>query len=64
MMVEGSKMNVGRAAEVGLVNKVWPAETNDEFVRKIVDYAHGFCPRPAPPWPRVASSGPCRAAWR
>ena len=62
MMVEGSKMNVGRAAELGLVNKVWPAESNDEFVRKVVDYAHGVLSRrTAPRWPSAASSAPSRA---
>jgi enoyl-CoA hydratase len=35
---------VNRAAELGLVNKVWPADSNDEFLRKVVDYAHSFCP--------------------
>jgi len=44
MMVEGAKMSVGRAAELGLVNKVWPAESGDDLVRKVMDYAHAFCP--------------------
>ncbi|HEY8077160.1 MAG TPA: enoyl-CoA hydratase/isomerase family protein [Labilithrix sp.] len=44
MMVEGTKLNVSRAAELGLVNKVWATDTHDEFLRKVVDYAHGFCP--------------------
>jgi enoyl-CoA hydratase/carnithine racemase len=44
MMVEGAKMNVSRAAEIGIVNKVWATDSNDEFLRKVVDYAHGFCP--------------------
>jgi enoyl-CoA hydratase/carnithine racemase len=44
MMVEGAKMNVSRAAELGLVNKVWSTESSDEFIRKVVDYAHAFCP--------------------
>jgi enoyl-CoA hydratase len=43
-MVEGSKMTFARAAELGLVNKVWAAETSDEFLRKVMDYAHQFCP--------------------
>ena len=37
-------MNVGRAHELGLVNKVWSAESTDEFVRQVIDYAHAFCP--------------------
>jgi enoyl-CoA hydratase/carnithine racemase len=44
MMVEGAKMNVSRAEELGLVNKVWATETHDEFLRKVIDYARGFCP--------------------
>ncbi len=44
MMVEGSKMNVAAAAEIGLVNKVWDAASNDDFLRQVIDYAHGFCP--------------------
>ena len=44
LMVEGAKMTVERAAELGIVNKVWESETNDEFLRQIVDYAHSFCP--------------------
>ncbi len=44
MMVEGLKMNVEAAAEAGIVNKVWPAGSHDDFLRKVVDYAHGFCP--------------------
>lgn len=44
LMVEGTKMNAARAAEIGLVNKVWEAESSEEFLRKVVDYARGFCP--------------------
>jgi enoyl-CoA hydratase len=44
MMVEGTKMSAGRAAEIGLVNKVWEADSTDDFVRRVIDYAHGFCP--------------------
>lgn len=48
MMVEGAKMNMARAAEIGLVNKVWDAESGDAFLRQIIDYAHGFCPPNGP----------------
>ena len=34
----------GRGLRVGLVHKVWAAETADAFMRKVVEYAHGFCP--------------------
>ncbi len=44
MMVEGAKMNVARAAELGLVNKVWESANLDEFRAKVMDYARGFCP--------------------
>ena len=44
MMVEGAKMNVARAHELGLVNKVCSTESTEELVRKVVDYAHAFCP--------------------
>jgi enoyl-CoA hydratase/carnithine racemase len=44
LMVEGSKMNGPRAADLGIVNKVWDAGSTEEFVRKVIDYAHGFCP--------------------
>lgn len=44
LMVEGAKMNSNKALELGLVNKVWRAESHDEFLRQVVDYAHGFCP--------------------
>ena len=44
LMVEGAKMNANKALELGLVNKVWRADSNEEFLRQVVDYAHGFCP--------------------
>lgn len=44
LMVEGAKMGAERAVDLGVVNKVWPAESNEEFMRMVMDYAHGFCP--------------------
>ncbi|MDB4945271.1 MAG: Enoyl-CoA hydratase [Labilithrix sp.] len=44
MMVEGTKVNMGRAEELGLVNKVWDADSADDFLRQVVAYARGFCP--------------------
>ena len=44
MMVEGAKMNIQRANDLGVINKVWQADSNDEFIRQVVDYARGFCP--------------------
>ena len=26
------------------MNKVWQAESTDEFLRMVIDYAHTFCP--------------------
>lgn len=44
LMVEGAKMSSDKALELGLVNKVWQADSHEEFLRQVVDYAHGFCP--------------------
>lgn len=44
LMVEGAKMSADRAVELGVVNKVWAAESTDDFLRQVVDYAKGFCP--------------------
>lgn len=44
LMVEGAKMSADRAAELGVVNKVWAAESTDDFLRQVIDYAKGFCP--------------------
>lgn len=44
LMVEGLAMPVEDAASAGLVHKVWPAESQDDFLRKVIDYAHEFCP--------------------
>jgi enoyl-CoA hydratase len=44
MMVEGTKMNTHKALDLGVINKVWPADSNDDFLRQVIDYARGFCP--------------------
>jgi enoyl-CoA hydratase len=44
LMVEGAKMNVARAEELGLVNKVWATESHEEFLRKVIAYARELCP--------------------
>jgi enoyl-CoA hydratase/carnithine racemase len=44
LMVEGRRLDAGQAHAEGLVHKVWAAETNDEFLRKVIDYAHELCP--------------------
>jgi enoyl-CoA hydratase len=43
-LVEGQSLAVDEALEAGLVHKVWPTETHEGFVDKVVEYAHGFCP--------------------
>jgi len=44
LMVEGAKMSSDRAIELGVVNKVWTADSTDDFLRQVIDYAKGFCP--------------------
>jgi enoyl-CoA hydratase/carnithine racemase len=44
MIVEGQSMAAPDAAAAGLVHKVWPAESHDDFLRKVIAYAHEFCP--------------------
>jgi enoyl-CoA hydratase len=44
MMVEGTRMSVDDALGCGLVHKVWETEGHEAFMRKVMDYAHEFCP--------------------
>ncbi len=44
LMVEGAKLSSERAVELGVVNKVWNADSTDDFLRQVIDYAKGFCP--------------------
>jgi enoyl-CoA hydratase/carnithine racemase len=44
LMCEGQNLELDQALAIGLVNKVWPTETHDAFVRKVLDYAHSFTP--------------------
>jgi enoyl-CoA hydratase/carnithine racemase len=44
LIVEGQNLAVAEAHAAGLVHKVWATETHDGFVRKVLDYAHEFCP--------------------
>jgi enoyl-CoA hydratase/carnithine racemase len=44
LMVEGATVDVERAVSLGIVNKVLKAETHDQFVRKVIDYAKEFTP--------------------
>ncbi len=44
LMIEGQALPVEDAQGAGLVHKVWPAESHDEFLRRVIAYAHEFCP--------------------
>jgi enoyl-CoA hydratase/carnithine racemase len=44
MLIEGQNLPAETAQAVGLVHKVWAAETHDEFMRQVIDYAREFCP--------------------
>jgi len=44
LMIEGQALPVEDAQGAGLVHKVWPAESHDEFLRRVINYAHEFCP--------------------
>ena len=44
LIVEGGNVSVEAAQAQGLVHKVWATDTHDEFMRRIFDYAHEFCP--------------------
>jgi enoyl-CoA hydratase len=44
LIVEGQNLPVERAHAAELLHKVWVSETLDAFMRKVLDYAHEFCP--------------------
>jgi enoyl-CoA hydratase/carnithine racemase len=44
LMVEGRRLDAAQAHAEGLIQKLWATETNDEFLHKVVDYAHELCP--------------------
>jgi enoyl-CoA hydratase len=44
LMVEAQTLSVSDALAFGLVNKAWEAETHEIFVKRVLDYAHEFCP--------------------
>ena len=43
-VVEGQTLAAEQAHSAGLVHKVWTTETHEAFMRKVIDYAHEFCP--------------------
>jgi enoyl-CoA hydratase len=44
LLVEGRKLSVDEAFAASLVHKVWETETHEAFLRRVIDYAHEFCP--------------------
>ena len=44
LMTTGQTFGFGRAGELGIVNHVWEADTLDDFMAKVLEYARGFCP--------------------
>ncbi|HEX4445995.1 MAG TPA: enoyl-CoA hydratase/isomerase family protein [Polyangiaceae bacterium] len=44
LIIEGRNVGVQTALQSGLVHKVWPADTHDDFMRQVIDYAREFCP--------------------
>jgi enoyl-CoA hydratase/carnithine racemase len=44
LMVTGNTIDFEKAKEMGILNDVWEAASNDEFLTKIQAYAEGFCP--------------------
>lgn len=44
MMVEGANTTMDHALTIGLVNKLWPHDTHEGFMRQVMSYAHEFTP--------------------
>lgn len=44
LMVEGVNLAMEEARPAGLVHKIWAEDSHDDFVRRVIDYAHEFCP--------------------
>jgi enoyl-CoA hydratase/carnithine racemase len=44
LMATGETFDFERAKELGIVNQIWDAASNDEFLDKIQKYAEQFCP--------------------
>ncbi len=42
LMVEGANVTFPRAQELGILNKVWPSESLEDFARQVSAYAHEF----------------------
>jgi enoyl-CoA hydratase/carnithine racemase len=44
LIVEGEYLSAEQALGARLVHKVWSTDTHEAFMRKVLDYAHEFCP--------------------
>ncbi|HEY4011748.1 MAG TPA: enoyl-CoA hydratase/isomerase family protein [Polyangiaceae bacterium] len=44
LIVEAQNVEVEQAHSAGLLHKVWATDTHDAFMRRVMDYAHEFCP--------------------
>ncbi len=44
LMTTGETFDFERAKELGIVNQIWDAASNDEFLEKVQKYAEQFCP--------------------
>src|SRR6266705_5176215 len=44
LMVTGETFDFEKALQLGIVNQIWDAATNDEFLEKVQKYAESFCP--------------------
>ncbi len=44
LIAEGDGVTFEEGLRFGLINKLWSTETNEQFMRKVVEYAHQFTP--------------------
>ena len=44
LMVTGETFEFEKAQQLGIVNQIWDAASNDEFIAKVQKYAEQFCP--------------------
>lgn len=44
LLVEGRTLSVEEARTAGLIHKAWDADPHEAFMRRVLDYAHEFCP--------------------
>src|SRR5437867_8833397 len=44
LMTTGETFDFEKSLQLGIINQIWEAGTNDEFLEKIQKYAESFCP--------------------